>query len=472
GILSQRRISSLRVLLSTDLLPRHLLPTLDLSTDLSTVLSAVLSTVLSTDLSTVLLSHKHRIPRFEGESVGVPPPYDFHPQNINLPSLLRRPEASAPLRRRRLSILCLSFFICFSSSPWDGTWRLDSSFGLAGSQWRHQFGLVVRAQPAWWSRGCGLSEILAYEVSESLVDQSSMADTAMSLEASLCLSGLSLRKIKVFESFTVRICLVSPTWRNGSALRILGQVLLPGLGRWFRVLIESVEALPARRPSGILAIPVLCWPVGRTQSFVPWWCFAAACLSRVARCCVVLTLAACRVVCSFSLLSIRFVPNDQWRAQARRSRLTLATLEVSFEFRLQYCKKWDRYKSNISVVSPQTLVLVQQPCPVTFIDISSSVASSEFLASASEKAFLKFSAACRSDSSEACNKKYDLNFSNEHMKDDIISLRQIPLEPPPLIIFNQNWSLLNDWRCFFNSFPCSLSFPNHSSVCFFNLQPH
>ncbi|KAF3610688.1 hypothetical protein DY000_02045907 [Brassica cretica] len=99
-----------------------------------------------------------------------------------------------------------------------------------------------------------------------------------------------------------RICLVSPTWRNGSALRILGQVLLPGLGRWFRVLIESVEALPARRPSGILAIPVLCWPVGslsrlmfrffcRTQSFVPWWCFAAACLSRVARCCVVLTLA-------------------------------------------------------------------------------------------------------------------------------------------------------------------------------------
>ncbi|KAL0704633.1 hypothetical protein Bca4012_071058 [Brassica carinata] len=30
-----------------------------------------------------------------------------------------------------------------------------------------------------------------------------MADTAMSLEASLCLSGLSLRKIKVFESFTV-----------------------------------------------------------------------------------------------------------------------------------------------------------------------------------------------------------------------------------------------------------------------------
>ena len=29
-------------------------------------------------LSTVLLSHKHRIPRFEGESVGVPPPYDFH----------------------------------------------------------------------------------------------------------------------------------------------------------------------------------------------------------------------------------------------------------------------------------------------------------------------------------------------------------------------------------------------------------
>lgn len=62
---------------------------------------------------------------------------------------------------------------------------------------------MVRAQPAWWSRGCGLSEILAYEVSESLVDQSSMADTAMSLEASLCLSGLSLRKIKVFESFTV-----------------------------------------------------------------------------------------------------------------------------------------------------------------------------------------------------------------------------------------------------------------------------
>ncbi|WZZ58133.1 hypothetical protein YC2023_058240 [Brassica napus] len=32
---------------------------------------------------------------------------------------------------------------------------------------------------------------------------SSMADTAMSLEASLCLSGFSLRKIKVFESFTV-----------------------------------------------------------------------------------------------------------------------------------------------------------------------------------------------------------------------------------------------------------------------------
>ncbi|KAF8092197.1 hypothetical protein N665_0422s0026 [Sinapis alba] len=52
---------------------------------------------------------------------------------------------------------------------------------------------------------------------------------------------------------------------------------------------------------------------------------------------------------------------------------------------------------------------------------SSSVASSEFLASASEKDFL---------------------------------------------------NLLNDWRCFFNSFPCSFSFPNHSSVCFFNLQPH
>ncbi|KAF3575522.1 hypothetical protein DY000_02034335 [Brassica cretica] len=46
-------------------------PTLDLSTDLSRVLSALFSTVLSADLltvlSTVLLSHQHRIPRFEGE---------------------------------------------------------------------------------------------------------------------------------------------------------------------------------------------------------------------------------------------------------------------------------------------------------------------------------------------------------------------------------------------------------------------
>ncbi|KAF3564917.1 hypothetical protein DY000_02012343 [Brassica cretica] len=48
---------------------------------------AVLSTVLSADLltvlSTVLLSHQHRIPRFEGETVGVPPPYDLHTRVIN-----------------------------------------------------------------------------------------------------------------------------------------------------------------------------------------------------------------------------------------------------------------------------------------------------------------------------------------------------------------------------------------------------
>ena len=95
GILSQRCISSLTVLLPADLLPRHLLPTLDLST----VLSTVLLTDLLTVLSTVLLSHQHRIPWFEGERVGVPPPYDLHVFGSRFRSTL-------------LGFACIFFFVC------------------------------------------------------------------------------------------------------------------------------------------------------------------------------------------------------------------------------------------------------------------------------------------------------------------------------------------------------------------------
>ncbi|KAH0905785.1 hypothetical protein HID58_037612 [Brassica napus] len=62
-------------------------------------------------------------------------------------------------------------------------------------QWRQQFGLLVRAQSAWWSCGCGLSEVSAYGAYESSAVLLSMAVSAS------------------------RLCLVSPTWRSGSALR-------------------------------------------------------------------------------------------------------------------------------------------------------------------------------------------------------------------------------------------------------------
>ncbi|KAL0715229.1 hypothetical protein Bca4012_064551 [Brassica carinata] len=120
-----------------------------------------------------------------------------------------------------------------------------------------------------------------------------MADSASSLEASLCLSGFFFGKVIVIESFAVN-----------RLLRV--RLAVSGVG--FRVSIGSVESLPARRPSGMLVFPVLSWPFGPLSS-------------------------ACRVVCSFSLLSIRFVRNDQWRAQARRNRLTPATPEMSYEFR-------------------------------------------------------------------------------------------------------------------------------------------
>ncbi|KAF3583276.1 hypothetical protein F2Q69_00030609 [Brassica cretica] len=124
-------------------------------------------------------------------------------------------------------------------------------------KWRQQFGLLVRAQPAWWSCGCGSSEVSAYGAYESSAVLSSMAVSARFSEASLCLSGFSLsqgqsgrvsRGASIFPCLLSRLCLISPTRRSGSALRRPGRVLLLGLGRRFRASIWSVEALPARRP--------------------------------------------------------------------------------------------------------------------------------------------------------------------------------------------------------------------------------
>ncbi|CAN7046876.1 unnamed protein product [Brassica oleracea var. botrytis] len=98
-----------------------------------------------------------------------------------------------------------------------------------------------------------------------------MAVSARFSEASLCLSGFSLsqgqsgrvsRGALIFPCLLSRLCLISPTRRSGSALRRPGRVLLLRLGRRFRASIWSVEALPARRPSGILAISVLSRPFG------------------------------------------------------------------------------------------------------------------------------------------------------------------------------------------------------------------
>ena len=88
-------------------------------------------------------------------------------------------------------------------------------------QWRQQFGLLVRAQSAWWSCGCGLSEVSAYGAYESSAVLLSMAVSA----SSVCLASL-FRKVKVVESVAVarffRVCsavIVSSLQRGVAAQR-------------------------------------------------------------------------------------------------------------------------------------------------------------------------------------------------------------------------------------------------------------
>ncbi|WZZ20276.1 hypothetical protein YC2023_121663 [Brassica napus] len=99
-------------------------------------------------------------------------------------------------------------------------------------QWRQQFGLLVRAQSAWWSCGCGLSEVSAYGAYESSAVLLSMAVSA----SSVCLASLFRKRLSAKKTGSGSLARARASVQGFNLVDV--SILLQDMELWFLMVLR------------------------------------------------------------------------------------------------------------------------------------------------------------------------------------------------------------------------------------------